>query len=97
MLRMKRKRAALLATGAVILVAGAAAVTYVETRQHERDRHALLRHVTEMEKAIRARGERIWMHVESRPGPGHTNAAQEAHDERMLADFARLGDSTTSP
>jgi hypothetical protein len=88
---MKGKRAALLAAGALILVGGAAAVTYLETRQHERDRHALLRHVTEMERAIRARGERLWMHVESRHEPGHASAAQEALDEKMLADFARLG------
>ena len=56
---MKRKRAALLATGVLILVGGAATVTYVETRQHERDRHALLRHASEMERAIRAPGTRM--------------------------------------
>ena len=86
-----REKAALLASGAVILVGAAAVVTYMETRQHERDRHALLRHATEMERAIRARGERIWLHVESRHEPGHANAAQEALDEQMLADFGRLG------
>jgi len=86
-----REKAALLASGAVILVGAAAVVTYMETRQHERDRHALLRHATEMERAIRARGERIWLHVESRHEPGHASAAQEALDEQMLADFGRLG------
>ena len=86
-----RKKVAWLVGGVLILVGGAATVTYVETRQHERDRHALLRHASEMERAIRARDERIWLHVESRHDPGHANAAQEALDEQMLADFERLG------
>ena len=86
-----RQRAALLAVGAVILVGLVAVVTYLETRQHERDRHALLRHASEMERAIRASDERIWLHVESRHDPGRANAAQEALDQQMLADFERLG------
>jgi hypothetical protein len=86
-----KRRATLLAAAAVIPVGGAAVVTYMQTRQHERDRHALLRHATEMERAIRARGERIWLHVKSRHEPGHTSAAEEALDQQMLADFGRLG------
>jgi hypothetical protein len=86
-----RQKAALLAAGAVILIGGIAVVTYLETRQAERDRHALLRHASEMERAIRASDERIWLHVEARHDPGHTNAAQEALDQQMLADFERLG------
>lgn len=74
-----RQKAALLAAGAVILVGAAAVVTYMETRQHERDRHALLRHASEMERAIRARGERIWLHVESRHEWRKHGSADSSH------------------
>jgi hypothetical protein len=90
----RNKKALWLGAGVLMLVAGAATVsyvTYVETRQRERDRHALLRHVSEMEKPIRASDERIWLHVETRHDPGHATAAQEAADRQMLADFQRLG------
>lgn len=61
-----------------------------ETNQRERDRRALLRHVAEMEKIIRAHDTRIWLHVEGGGGHPSNDPAHEAVHQAMLRDFERL-------
>jgi hypothetical protein len=78
-------------TGAITaLVLAAGAVAYRESRRQERDRRAILAHVAMMEKAIRARDQSIWMHVEENDVRERPDPAREAVHQQMLRDFARL-------
>lgn len=82
-------RAALIGGIALTLSAGTAFV-YRETRHRESDRHAIVAHLKQMERAIRAHDAGLWLHVvTTHPAlPGDRN--HEAMHESMLRDFERL-------
>jgi len=65
---------------------------YREGQRQERDRHQILRHIAQMEKAMRAHDDSIWTHVEGTPEHAHVDPAREAAHQQMLKDFARLAD-----
>jgi len=81
------------AVAAVVTTFGTAACESLEARQREKDRGAILAHVREMERLLRAHDMRIWLHVEGKDDPAAQKAdpAREASHQAMLWDFERLG------
>ena len=87
-----KRRRPLVVVAVVVLVAAASLVVRSEMRQSKRDYHAILHHMTEMERLIRAhQPQDIWLHVEGR----HTETsprsdAEERVHEAMVGDLDRL-------
>lgn len=76
------------AVGLAIL-AGSWAV-YRKTRRDESDRQAIVLHILEMERALRAHDARMWLHVTTTHPVAPGDAAHAAAHEAMLRDFERL-------
>jgi hypothetical protein len=87
---MRRRRIAG-ACGLLALAAAASLVAYRQTRGTARDRRAILLHVAEMEKAIRAHDQAIWLHVEESDPLMAGDPRQVALRQQMLRDFDTLG------
>ncbi len=86
-----RRRFWIVAIGLIVAIVAGFGI-YQESRRQEQDRHEILRHLAQMEKAIRAHDDSIWTHVEGTPAHAHPDPAREAAHAEMLKDFARLAD-----
>lgn len=73
-----------------LLLTGAGSFIWWEARSEERDRHALLAHVREIEGLIRRHDSALWTRVEREHGPRRPIPAADAEHQAMLRDFERL-------
>ena len=81
-------RKASIAAALTVVLLGAGAVVFYETRRAERDRHEILNQMRRIESLIRAHDMSLWINVES----GHaTPPADDSAHEQMKRDFDRLG------
>lgn len=75
-----------------MVVSAVGVLAYRETRQRERDRHAILAHVEGMERIIRDHDTaRIFLHVEgTHPAGAKANELEEVRHRAILDDIERL-------
>jgi hypothetical protein len=73
----------------VATFAGLAAFAYRETRQEERDRHALQAMMSDLERSLRRHDADFWMYVEGAHPRGVAPEGDSAH-RQVLEDFERL-------
>ena len=72
----------------IVLIAAIGTFVWWEGRVEEQDRHAILAHVNEMERAILTHD--TWWHVQGADDPARDNEALEGEHQKMLKDFDRL-------
>lgn len=83
--------ARLILAGVVMLsISGASMLVYRATRREERDRHAIVLHLREMERALRTHDARMWLHVTTTHSVAPGDADHAAAHDAMLRDFERL-------